>query len=213
MQPGMASFHHPSPCWVSLRIARLRCWSIQAYLRDMDLVTTSLQLRSRDGIVIAVINAYMHPFVRVLDHNRIENISDLSHIMPVRRAYRCRQRNAVAVGQDISLDSRLSAVGGIVTDFFGDNPFFTIPGALPRAASKDCQSQSIPCKSSYRSRSTVHSLAKTPDVTSIEKCLWQVEPELNSLGTCFHGQPLRSTYTIPSRILRSDIGGLPPGPL
>ena len=84
-------------------------------------------------------------------------------------------------------------------------------GALTIAPSMLCQAQAMPSRSSYSASPFRQSRTNTPLRFHNRKYLW-IElalPNLSS-GNAFHWQPVRSTYTIPSKTRRESKGLRPP---
>lgn len=151
------------PVWIT------RLWrrSIKSSYWYVDLIASLGQKITSILVIIALIGTHMLWLVRTWHDDRIYEIYNLRIVMAIRWTYGYRQGNAGTIRQNVLLSSWFPAVCGVITDFFVDYPFLTIPGAFPRAASIDCQSHSMPLRSSYSSQSMVQSLAKIPSLTHV----------------------------------------------
>jgi len=116
------------------------------------------------------------------------------------------ERNAVRVGEDMALRSRLAAIGWVRADRFA--PFFAATEALSSAA----RLKSTPLRRPRRSSSTRWSFSRTPARCQSRSLRQQVmpEPQPISAGKSSHGVPERSTNRMPVRAARSLIRGRPP---
>ena len=84
-------------------------------------------------------------------------------------------------------------------------------GALTIPPSRLCQRQAIPSMSSYSASPLRHRRTNTPFSDHNRKYLWmELALPKRSSGKAFHWQPVRKTYTIPSKTRRGSSGGRPP---
>ena len=125
------------------------------------------------------------------------------HIMQVCFRDDDGKRSTSLVCEEMSLCAKFGPIRRIRTRGFPPKGAFTV------RLSSDCHSQLMPLSSSYRSRSFTHSFWKTPFLTHSWNRLWQVDPEPYSAGNAFHWQPVRSTYSMPSRTLLNGTTGRP----
>src|SRR5450631_1018510 len=84
-------------------------------------------------------------------------------------------------------------------------------GAFTKAPSTLCQRQGMPSMSSYSASPACHKMRKNPALSHSRKRLWiALALPKRSLGSAFHWQPVRSTYTIASNTVRAPFGLRPP---
>ena len=84
-------------------------------------------------------------------------------------------------------------------------------GALTIPPSRLCHCQAIPSMSSYSASPLRHRRTNTPFCDQSRKYLWmELALPKRSSGKAFHWQPVRNTYTIPSKTSRGSSGGRPP---
>ncbi len=84
-------------------------------------------------------------------------------------------------------------------------------GAFTMAPSMLCHAQANPAKASCSANPFRHRRTKTPLRFHSRKYLWiELALPKRSSGRAFHWQPVRKTYTIPSKTRRGSIGLRPP---
>lgn len=83
-------------------------------------------------------------------------------------------------------------------------------GAFTMSPSMLCHIQAMPSISSYSANPSLHMRRKTPWRFHARKYLWTELALPYSFGNAFHWQPVRRTYTIPSKTFRGSIGFRPP---
>jgi hypothetical protein len=86
----------------------------------------------------------------------------------------------------------------------------TANGAFTIAPSMLCQDQAMCSISSYSASPLRHIFTNTPHPFHWRKYLCTELGLPYSFGSAFHWQPVRSTYTIASNILRGSMGFRPP---
>jgi len=137
--------------------------------------------------------------------NAVDEWQQLGHVVPVRRREARDDRNPVRVGKNMMFRPGLTAIGRVRSSFFP-----------PRSARSEALSTTARARSSRpRRRSSVSktrwSRFQTPARCHRTRRRQHVlpEPQPISLGSIFHGMPLRSTNRIPVNTARSGIGFRP----
>ncbi len=117
-----------------------------------------------------------------------------------------RERDALRIGEDVTLGARLAAIRRVGT--CRRAPLLAATDALSRAA----RLKSMALRRPRRSRSTRWSLSQTPACCQSRKRLQHVipEPQPISWGSISQGMPERSTNRRPVRAARSGTRGRPP---
>lgn len=78
------------------------------------------------------------------------------------------------------------------------------------APSTLCHRQAMPAICSYSASPAFHRASKNPAFSHSRKRWWiALALPKRSLGSAFHWQPVRSTYTIPSNACLAGMGGRP----
>jgi hypothetical protein len=86
----------------------------------------------------------------------------------------------------------------------------TASGAFTIEPSTLCHNQAMPSISSYAASPRRHIFTNTPQRFHSRKYLWIELALPYSLGSAFHWQPVRRTYTMASNTLRGSMGLRPP---
>jgi hypothetical protein len=137
--------------------------------------------------------------------NAVHERQQLRHVVPVRRREARDNRNPVGVGKNMMFRPGLTAIGRVRSSFFP-----------PRSARSDALSTTARARSSRPRRRNSVSKARWSRFHTPARChrtsrRQQVlpDPQPISVGSIFHGMPLRSTKRIPVSTARSGIGFRP----
>ena len=137
--------------------------------------------------------------------NAVDQWQQLGHVVPVRRREARDDRNPVRVGKNVMFRPGLTAIGRVRSSFFP-----------PRSARSEALSTMARARSRRpRRRNSVSrtrwSRFQTPARCHRTRRRQHVlpDPQPISLGSIFHGMPLRSTNRMPVNTARSGIGVRP----
>ena len=142
--PAIATFHHPTACFVPWILPSLLL--LLAARLDVGDVPPPRCRAANLGIVVALVVAQVlaHLFRRgSRNDQRLQRLAEHLHIVPVCARERDRQRDAVRVGEHVSLGAQFTPICRV---FSGLVPPLT--GADTVALSIDWNRQSMPWRSS-----------------------------------------------------------------
>jgi hypothetical protein len=141
--------------------------------------------------------------------DRFDQVLEDERVVDVGAREPDRERDALAVDQEVAFRAGFGAVGGIGTDLlFGTAPL--LAGTLE--ASRLARDQSIASASPKRSSRTRWRRCQTPAYSHSRKRRQQVTPlpQPSSWGRYSHGSPVLSTKMMPVSAARSGMRGRPP---
>ena len=143
--PTIRPFDDPTP-GLEARILSTFLFLLAARFDMRDIAATlrrPTQLRVVIALVAAQILARLLSGRRPRDHHRIQGDAELLHVVPVSTREGDRQRDAVAVREEMSLGAQFAPIRGVFSDLI---PLFT--GAETITPSSDWKRQSMPWRSS-----------------------------------------------------------------
>lgn len=138
--------------------------------------------------------------------NRIDQWKQLRPVVCIGARQDGRERDAVAVADDVVFRALLAAIRRIGSGFFAP------PTARTLALSTTARDQSIRLAACSRASSTSCSRCHTPAACQSRSRRQQVipQPQPISCGRNSHGMPVRSTNRMPVNVARLSTGGRPP---
>ena len=205
MKPTQASLYHPS---MHTQSAAMRLTSLRQQRPDMSFLqffTHRLRVVSSVSLRLKRTAARSAPLA--LDRRYgIHQLKCLGDIVNVSASQPYRQWNALSIGYDVMLATRLGPVRGIGTRFLPPKT------ARTEALSSTARVQSMRSAACRRSRHTRWIRSQTPASCQSLRRLQQVIPlpQPISLGRSSQPIPVLSTNSIPLRTCLSAILGLPP---
>ena len=204
MEPRQSAFDDPPRAAEATAVGRASLGQVRPDASRVQVITVGLRIVGPVALDrVGFASRAARPAAQGRD--RVDQREQLRDVVPVGRGEDRREGDAARIGQKVMFRSFLAAIGRVRSSLFP-----------PRNARSEALSTRARARSSWprrrnSARSTVCSRFQTPARCQRSSRRQQVLPDPHpiSLGSICHGNPERSTKTIPVSAARSGTRGRP----